>query len=107
MSVPDLECHALLDVGCVAVHSAQPVGAHRTGSLALRTVHPEVDHQRVLVSEEFWQTDLETLLILEPVVLGDHRSGRQRLTLRHDACHVTAKLDLFGEERTAGLLVRG
>src|SRR5699024_6287678 len=62
-----LQSHPLLDIRSIAIHGAQPVGAHGTGPLSLRAVHPEVRDERVLVAEEIDEPDLERVLVLESI----------------------------------------
>src|SRR5262249_50163452 len=48
----DLERNPLFYVSRIAVHCPQPVGAHRTWTLALRPIHPEISDQLIMLAEQ-------------------------------------------------------
>jgi hypothetical protein len=80
-----------------SVHGSEPVGAHRARALALRPEHPEIRNQRVMRTKQVDQAELTAVRIFEPVVLGNHRPGRQRAALFGKPRHAPAKLDFFSE----------
>jgi hypothetical protein len=85
-------------------HAPQEIGAHRTGTLALRSEHIAVDDKRLFVAEQSGEVD-RPLIALKTVVAGDCGALGQRAPLSRNALDIAAQFNLFGEQCRAGRAV--
>src|SRR3546814_3285023 len=82
----NIEGCALADVPSSTIHGIEHVGAPRTGTLPLWSIHEAVEDQRVVRAEKLRHADLFGHAVLAEtfkyIVLGHLAAGRQTSALR-------------------------